>query len=176
MEKKKMLKAAALLFIVLLPASIAMVSANNANDHEGGYSADKQNESDVQEIQYIAVDGPDLYVQVNGIEDQYTMLKGYKYFQIPINVEVWDKDLNPQNDAEVYINIAKYDPVIKGWITEYDTTKNTTSSGKVKFGFFIPMNNISTYHSVVITAGHDGEYTTYMKQFKVVEWNNSPSY
>jgi hypothetical protein len=123
---KKMKKISILVMLLILIAGIGIVAAQSFV----GIEKVKQQTSAIKQPQRL------LYTKMCCIQDKYYVnyYTPEDYLQVPISVEVWDKNLNPVNAVKVHVQIYDNSGAMSG-TTRFDQTKSTGTNGIAKFGY-----------------------------------------
>lgn len=122
---KKMKKISILVMLLILIAGIGIVAAQSIAGNEK-----------VKQISAIKQPQRLLYTKMCCIQDKYYVnyYTAEDYLQVPISVEVWDKNLNPVKAVKVHIQIYDDSGAMSG-TTRFDQTKSTGANGIAKFGY-----------------------------------------
>lgn len=158
-----------LIILLILSAGIIMVAAQNISGNEKV----KKQDFAVAKSQRL------LYTKICCIQDKYYVnyYTPEDYLQVPISIEVWDKNLKPVKGVKVKVEIYDEDKV---WSEElrFNQTKSTGSNGIVKFGYSEPYpdgpNNLinpdwkNGPKLLRVWISNDNGYSTYMeKRFEI---------
>lgn len=166
---KKLKKVSILVMLLILIAGIGIVAAQNI----AGNEKVKQQISVTQHQRL-------LYTKMCCIQDKYYVnyYTAEDYLQVPISVEVWDKNLNPVKAVKVHVQIYDDSGAMSG-TTRFDQTKSTGANGIAKFGYseaypYGPgrlinpkWTNVPKIIKVVIT--NTNGYSTYMEKIFEVD-------
>jgi hypothetical protein len=122
---EKLKKISILVVFLILVAGIGIVAAQSIAGNE-------------KAKQQISVTQPQrlLYTKMCCVQDKYYInyYTAEDYLQVPISVEVWDKNLNPVKGVKVHVQIYDDSGAMSG-NTRFDQTKSTGVNGIAKFGY-----------------------------------------
>ncbi len=118
-----------LVVLLVLIAGIGIVAAQSVNGKE---KVKKQVPSTTQPPRL-------LYTRICCVEQVYWVdwYTGEDYLQVPISVEVWDKNLNPVKGIKVRVKVYNESDA-QNYVDNprFDQTKSTGANGIAKFGYF----------------------------------------
>jgi hypothetical protein len=153
-----------LIILLILIAGIGIVAAQNISG--------KQDSAGTQPQRL-------LYTKICCIQDKYYInyYSPEDYLQVPISVEVWDKNLKPVKAVKVNVEIYDEDKVRRG-APRFNQTKSTDTNGIVKFGYSeaypegpSKLNNPNWKNGpklLIVWITNNNGYATYMeKRFEV---------
>lgn len=118
----------------------------------------------------------DFYTSVccigNNYLTQYSALFEEIYVQIPVKVEVWDKNLNPKQNIKVYSALYHWDNVSMYWKRLAQNTKYTNNVGIVRNGYSIRSPIDTTEDYVIYVTAYNNTKVIYDKPnyFSIQRW------
>lgn len=161
---KQIYKTIISVFIILMLASMTVVATNTEKTTtEINTVIPIPTDPYEQQTESISMYGK-LYIKVCCIDESYVSLDYTNmYFMLPIQVEIWDRYLNPIN-ASVTVKIIQ-DAGTPWQKTRYNIKKWTGSNKFARFGYrlpWLPTDEPFGTHSIMITArdksGNTGSY------------------